>query len=60
MKYSGVEDVYFQRESLVIFWTVLGGIAAGALLTQLGPLEEILAYRWYLLFFSSFLTVVNS
>jgi len=62
-KYRGVEDVYFQRESMVNFWTVMGGIAAGALLTQLAPLEEeILASRWYLLFFflSSFLTIVNS
>ncbi len=30
----------------------MGGIAAGALLTQLGPLEaKILASRWYLIFF---------
>lgn len=62
-KYRGVEDVYFQRESMINFWTVMGGIAAGALLTQIAPLEkEILASRWYLLFyfFGSFLTIVNS
>lgn len=62
-KYRGVEDVYFQRESMVNFWTVMGGIAAGALLTQLAPLEkEVLASRWYLVlyFLSSFLTIVNS
>lgn len=62
-KYRGVEDVYFQRESMVNFWTVMGGIAAGALLTQLAPLEqEILSSRWYLalFFISSFLTIVNS
>jgi uncharacterized membrane protein YphA (DoxX/SURF4 family) len=48
---------------MVNFWTVMGGIAAGALLTQLAPLEqEILAFRWYLAlyFVSSFLTIVNS
>lgn len=59
----GLEAVYFQRESLVNFWTILGGVAAGALLTQLAPLvREITAGRWYLVFFflSSFLTIVNS
>lgn len=48
---------------MVNFWTVMGGIAAGALLTQLAALEqEVLASRWYLtLFFvSSFLTIVIS
>jgi len=62
-KIRGIEDVYFQRESMVNFWTVMGGIAAGALLTQLAPLEqEVLASRWYLILFfiSSFLTIVNS
>lgn len=59
----GLEAVYFQRESLVNFWTILGGIAAGALLTQLAPLvREIASGRWYLVFFflGSFLTIVNS
>lgn len=59
----GIEDVFFQRENMVNFWTVMGGIAAGALLTQLGSLEEnILSSRWYLLLFfiSSILIIVNS
>ena len=34
----GVEDVYLQREAVVNFWTVLGGLAMAALLTQLSPL----------------------
>jgi hypothetical protein len=43
------ESVYFQREAQVNFWTVLGGLAMAALLTQLSPLlEEIQAGRWYL------------
>lgn len=59
----GIEDIYFQRENLVNFWTVMGGIAAGALLTQLGSLElNLSSSRWYLVFFfiSSILTIVNS
>jgi len=34
----GIEDIYFQREAQVNFWTVLGGLAMAALLTQLSPL----------------------
>lgn len=36
----GVEDVYFQREAQITWWTILGGIAVAALLTQL---PEVLA-----------------
>jgi hypothetical protein len=48
----GAEDVYFQREAQVNFWTVLGGLAMAALLTQLSPLlQELRASRWYLLLY---------
>ncbi len=48
----GAEDVYFQREAQVNFWTVLGGLAMAALLTELSPLlKEIQAGRWYLLLY---------
>jgi len=62
-KRRGIEDVFFQRENMVNFWTVMGGIAAAALLTQFGALEEnLFTPRWYLaLFFTaSILTIVNS
>jgi hypothetical protein len=46
------ESVYFQREAQVNFWTVLGGLAMAALLTQLSSLlDELRQGRWYLLFF---------
>jgi hypothetical protein len=57
------ESVYFQREAQVNFWTVLGGLAMAALLTQLSPLlKEIQAGRWYLLlyFVTSILVIANS
>ena len=59
----GPEAAYFQREAQVNFWTVLGGLAAGALLTQIAPLfQEIVAGRWYLLLYavSTLLIIVNS
>jgi hypothetical protein len=59
----GKEDVYFQREAQVNFWTVLGGLAMAALLTQLSPLlQEIRASRWYLLLYlvASILVLANS
>jgi hypothetical protein len=59
----GLEDVYFQKESTVNFWTVMGGIAAGALLTQLSPLiNEVQSGNWHLIIFfvSSILTIVSS
>jgi len=59
----GAEDVYFQREAQVNFWTVLGGLAMAALLTQLPSLlKELLASRWYLLLFlvTSILILANS
>ena len=59
----GVEDVYYQREAQVNFWTVLGGLAMAALLTQLSPLlHEIQQSRWYLPLFlvTSILILANS
>jgi hypothetical protein len=59
----GLEDVFYQREAQVNFWTVLGGLAMAALLTQLSPLlREIQASRWYLLLylFTSILVLANS
>ena len=61
-KHTG-ESVYFQREAQVNFWTVLGGLAMAALLTQLSPLlKELQASRWYLLlyFVASILILANS
>lgn len=46
------ESVYFQREAQVNFWTVLGGLAMAALLTQLSPLlGELQQGRWYLVLY---------
>jgi hypothetical protein len=62
-KTHGEADVYFQREAQVNFWTVLGGLAMAALLTQLSLLlQEILAGRWYLLLYlvTSILVLANS
>lgn len=59
----GIEDVYFQRDAMVNFWTVLGGIAVAALLTQLTNLiEEIELGHWHLLlyFITSITLIVNS
>lgn len=48
----GIEDVYFQRESQVNFWTVMGGLQVAALLTQTGTLwEQLQAGRWHLALF---------
>lgn len=45
----GMEDVSFQRESQINFWTVMGGLQTAALLTQTGVLwEQMQAGRWYL------------
>lgn len=48
----GVEDVYYQREAQVTWWTVLGGIAVGALLTQLRDvIAQAQAGRWSLVLY---------
>ena len=45
----GMEDVYFQREAQVNFWTVMGGLQIAVLLTQTGVLwGQLQAGRWYL------------
>jgi hypothetical protein len=59
----GAEDVAFQREAQVTWWSVLGGIAVAALLTEMDSLP--LAFRsgsWYvaLYFLSTCLVIVNS
>jgi len=49
----GIEDVYFQREAQVNFWTVLGGIAVAALLTEIPSLlDEIQLGRWHLMLYA--------
>jgi hypothetical protein len=59
----GVEDVFFQREAQVTWWTVLGGIAVAALLTQL---EAVFAatksgqWVYTLYFITTCLVIVNS
>lgn len=57
------ESVYFQREAQVNFWTVLGGLAMAALLTQLSPLlDELREGRWYLALYTvaSIFVIANS
>ncbi len=50
--HRGLEDVYFQREAQVTWWSIMGGVAASALLTQLAPLvAELQAGRWYLILY---------
>lgn len=59
----GVDDVYYQREAQVTWWTILGGIAVGALVTQVpGVISQIQAGRWFLLlyFLATALVIVNS
>jgi len=57
----GMDDVNYQRGAQVTWWTIMGGLAAAALVTELGDLwTQMQAGRWYLgLFFvNSFLTIV--
>ena len=59
----GIDDVYYQRDAHVNFWTVLGGIAVAALLTQVSNLvTEIQLGKWYLLlyFLTSITLIANS
>jgi hypothetical protein len=59
----GVEDVYFQREAQLTWWSVLGGIAVAALLTRLDSLPtEFKAGRWFIMlyFLSTCLVIINS
>ena len=59
----GTEDVFFQREAQITWWSVLGGIAVAALLTKLDALP--LAFQsgqWHiaLYFLATCLVIVNS
>lgn len=59
----GVEDVYFQREAQVTWWTILGGIAVGALLTRLESIPEALRVgKWYVILYllATLLVIINS
>ncbi len=59
----GVEDVYFQREAQVTWWTILGGIAVGAVLTRLESVPvAIRAGQWYVLIYllATLLVIINS
>lgn len=59
----GAEDVFFQREAQITWWSVLGGIAVAALLTKLDSLP--LAFKlgqWHiaLYFLATCLVIINS
>lgn len=59
----GKEDVFFQREAQVTWWSVLGGIAVAALLTELDALPPAFrSGRWYVLlyFLATCLVIINS
>ena len=59
----GVEDVSYQRQAQVTWWTILGGICVGALLTQLPTLiTAINNGNWFysLYFLATCLIVINS
>lgn len=59
----GAEDVFFQREAQITWWSVLGGIAVAALLTELDSVPRgIEAGRWDvgLYFLATCLVIVNS
>ena len=43
----GVDSVYFQRETQVAWWTILGGIAVAALLTEVDSvIMAVKDQRW--------------
>jgi len=59
----GYDDVAFQRQAQVTWWTLLGGIAVGALLTQFESL--LVAVRnghWYYLlyFLATCFVIINA
>lgn len=59
----GKEDVFFQREAQVTWWSVLGGIAVAALLTELDALLPAFKNgRWYvsLYFLATCFVIINS
>lgn len=59
----GEEDVSFQRQAQVTWWSVLGGVAVAALLTQLEPMvADVQSGKWYslLFFIATCLIMINS
>ena len=59
----GVEDVYFQGEAQVTWWTILGGIAVGAVLTRLESISGALRTgQWYVILYllATLLVIINS
>lgn len=59
----GLDDVAYQRQAQVTWWTVLGGLAVGALLTQAQSLtSEVITGRWHLtmFFLATCLIIINS
>lgn len=59
----GAEDVFFQREAQITWWSVLGGIAVAALLTKLDAVPlAFKAGQWHvaLYFLATCLVIVNS
>jgi len=61
-KRHGLDDVYFQRETIVNFLSIVEGVSVGALLTQFFPMvEQIRDSRWQLLLFfaASILVLIN-
>jgi len=59
----GVEDVYYQREAQLGLWTILGGIAVGALVTQMQSVAaQVQAGRWSvaLYFLATVLIIANA
>ena len=59
----GAEDVFFQREAQITWWSVLGGIAVAALLTELDSVPlAVRSGNWEvaLYFLATCLVIVNS
>lgn len=59
----GEEDVAYQRQAQVSWWTLLGGIAVAALLTQVDALvAAIQSGKWYYLlyFLATSLVIINA
>ncbi len=62
-KRRGEEDVAYQRQAQVTWWTLLGGIAVAALLTSFEPLiEQVQNGQWHLLLLTlaTFCVIINA
>ena len=57
----GIEDTSYQRQAQTTWWSVLGGIAIGILVTQISPvLDALKTAQWYtLLYFLATLLIVT-